>query len=115
MSFKRENVCFGAADIMLPDFDKINGTKWATIACDQFTSEKEYWEDAAKIVDGEPSTLSLMIPEVYLSESDKRVPMVHRAMKEYEASVFVTHTGAMIYLERIQYDGGLYTFQTLYG
>jgi hypothetical protein len=56
--------CFLAADILLPDFDKVDGTKWAAIACDQFTSEPEYWESAAEIAEGSPSTLNLMIPEV---------------------------------------------------
>ena len=99
MSFELKKVCFGATDIMLPDFNKVNGTRWATIACDQFTSEKEYWEEAERIVDGQPSTLSLMIPEVYLAETEKRIPLVHSAMKEYEKSVLSVHRNAMIYLE----------------
>ena len=37
------------ADIMLPDFDKVSGTKWAVIACDQYTSEPEYWQKAEEI------------------------------------------------------------------
>lgn len=100
-----KKVCFGAADIMLPDFNKTSGTKWAVIACDQFTSEKEYWESAEKEVGGHPSTLSLMIPEVYLSETENRIPLVHSAMKEYESSVLTVHNDAMIYLERVQSDG----------
>ncbi|MBE6597295.1 MAG: DUF1015 domain-containing protein [Ruminococcaceae bacterium] len=98
-------VCFGGADILLPDFNKYNGTKWATIACDQFTSEREYWEAAAEIVGDVPSTLALMIPEVYLSETAKRIPSVHKAMKEYLADVLYEHKDAMIYLERVQSDG----------
>ena len=54
--------CFFPADILLPDFDKNSGTKWAAVACDQFTSEPEYWEAAANIAGDEPSSLNLLIP-----------------------------------------------------
>ena len=68
---------FLPAEILIPDFDKENGTKWAAVACDQFTSEPEYWETAAEIAGDAPSALNLMIPEVYLSETEKRLPRVH--------------------------------------
>lgn len=97
--------CFLAADILLPDFDKVDGTKWAAIACDQFTSEPEYWESAAEIAEGSPSTLNLMIPEVYLSETEERLSKVHNAMDEYLKKVLISHPGSMIYVEREQSDG----------
>ncbi len=97
--------CFLAADILLPDFDKVDGTKWATIACDQFTSEPEYWEAAAEIAEGSPSTLNLMIPEVYLSETEERLSKVHNAMDDYLKEVLVSHSDSMIYVEREQSDG----------
>ena len=97
--------CFLAADILLPDFKKNDGTKWATIACDQFTSEPEYWEAAAEIAKDSPSTLNLMIPEVYLSETEERLSKVHAAMDEYLKCILVSHPGSMIYIEREQSDG----------
>ncbi len=97
--------CFLSADILIPDFDKYDGTKWAAVACDQFTSEPDYWEAAAKIAGGEPSTLNLMIPEVYLSETEARRPQVHSAMNEYIKRVLVSHPDSLIYLERVQSDG----------
>lgn len=97
--------CFLPADILLPDFDKKDGTKWATVACDQFTSEPEYWEQAAKIAGDEPSTLNLMIPEVYLAETEERLPKVHNAMEDYIKNVLVSHKESLIYLERAQSDG----------
>ena len=97
--------CFLPADILLPDFDKKDGTKWATVACDQFTSEPEYWEQAAKIAGYEPSTLNLMIPEVYLAETEERLPKVHNAMEDYIKNVLVSHKESLIYLERAQSDG----------
>ncbi|MBR6737068.1 MAG: DUF1015 domain-containing protein [Clostridia bacterium] len=93
------------ASILLPDFDKTNGEKWAVIACDQFTSEKEYWHEVEKTVGSAPSTLSLIIPEVFLEETDKRIPLIDKKAKEYEQSVLQKHENAMIYLERVQSDG----------
>lgn len=97
--------CFLPADILIPDFDKYNGTKWASVACDQFTSEPEYWQAAAEIAGNEPSTLNLMIPEVYLAETEERLPKVHNAMESYINNVLVSHTSSLIYLEREQSDG----------
>ena len=51
------NHCFQSANILLPDFTKVDAHRWALVACDQFTSEPEYWEDAAAIVGDAPSTL----------------------------------------------------------
>lgn len=99
--------CFLPSDILLPDFAKIDGKKWAVIACDQFTSEKEYWEAVAEKTEGSPSTLNLMIPEVYLSESEERTVKVHETMEEYLKDVLVSHPSSMIYVERIQSDGRL--------
>ncbi|HRJ76257.1 MAG TPA: DUF1015 family protein, partial [Anaerolineales bacterium] len=44
----------------------IDLTKWSVIACDQFTSEPEYWHEVEKIVGDSVSTLHLILPEVYL-------------------------------------------------
>ena len=92
---------------MLPDFDKVNGTKWSVIACDQHTSEPEYWEDARKISNGSPTTLELILPEVYLSETANRVPEINNTMTKYISDVLVEHKGSMIYVERMQSDGAV--------
>ena len=70
------------ADILLPRPD-VYPTTWACVACDQYTSEPEYWEDVALQVGDAPSTLKLMLPECYLSETAQRVPEIHRTMAEY--------------------------------
>ena len=98
---------FYSADILLPDFNKIDGTKWSVIACDQHTSEPEYWETAKKISDGTPTTLELILPEVYLSETEERVPKINKAMKEYIKDVLVEHKDSVIYVERTQSDGAV--------
>ena len=55
---------FTPADILLPK--SADMTKWSCIACDQFTSEPEYWLEAERLVGDEPSTLRLMLPEAWL-------------------------------------------------
>ena len=102
---KDNKCCFLPAEILIPDFDKNSGTKWAVVACDQFTSEPEYWEAAAKIAGDEPSALNLMIPEVYLAETEERLPKVHNTMEDYIKNVLVSHPDSLIYLERVQSDG----------
>ena len=99
------NIGFSAADILLPDFEKIEGEKWAVVACDQFTSEPEYWEKAEAIVGDSPSALRLILPEVYLAETEARVPVINATMREYLDGVLSEHRDSMIYLERVQSDG----------
>ncbi len=99
------NIGFSAADILLPDFEKTAGEKWAVVACDQFTSEPEYWEKAEAIVGDAPSALRLILPEVYLAETEERVPVINATMREYLDGVLAEHKDSMIYLERTQSDG----------
>lgn len=101
------NKPYSSADILLPDFSKINAEKWAVIACDQFTSEPDYWEKVAKTVGDFPSTLNLILPEVYLTEGEKRIPEINRNMKMYLKEYLVEYPDSMIYVERRQSDGTL--------
>lgn len=97
---------FSRADILLPkDADM---EKWAVVACDQYTSEPEYWAETERIVGGEPSTLGLILPEVYLEDENvgERIDAIHRNMENYLAQgVFAEHKNAFVYLERVQSDG----------
>ena len=99
------NTCFSAADILLPDFKKIQGEAWACVACDQFTSEPEYWQKAEQIVGDSPSTLRMILPEAYLAQTEEKVPIINRTMREYLDGVLCEHKDCMIYLERVQSDG----------
>ena len=74
--------CFLAADILLPA-DGVDAGKWAVIACDQFTSQPAYWQEAARIVGDAQSTLHIVYPEAYLSEGDARIPRIREAMARY--------------------------------
>ena len=99
--------CFGSADILLPDFTKTDAKKWAVVACDQFTSEPHYWESAEKEVSNAPSTLRIILPEVYLKETDRRISDINRTMHEYSSQLLISHPDSMIYTQRTQSDGSV--------
>ena len=93
---------FTGADILLPG-PKVDMEKWAVVACDQFTSEPAYWEETRKIVGQNPSTLNLILPEVYLEAKDveERLQVIGNHMKEYlKQGIFVEYKDAMVYVER---------------
>ncbi len=98
---------YSTADILLPDFKLTDPYKWAVVACDQFTSEPEYWENAKNIVGDSPSTLNLILPEVYLSESETRIPTINETMRTYISDSLNTHVNSMIFTERTQSDGSI--------
>lgn len=62
-------------------------SKWAVIACDQYTSEPEYWEKVSTTIGEAPSTLNLIFPEVYLEESEadaeRRIAVINETMQRY--------------------------------
>ncbi len=91
-------IAIQAPDILLPR-SGIELEKWAVIACDQFTSEPEYWQEVARIVGDAPSTLNLVLPEVYLGAPDEaaRVQSIQQAMRAYlEQGIFHTHHGFIL-------------------
>ena len=97
---------FYPADILLPDFKKADGEKYAVVACDQFTSEPAVWEETEKIVGDAPSALRFILPELYLSERKERIPGIHAEMdKALSDGLFTEYPHAMIYLRRTQSDG----------
>lgn len=93
---------FTGADILLPG-PKVEMEKWAVVACDQFTSEPAYWEETREIVGQNPSTLNVILPEVYLEAKDveERLQVIGNYMKEYlEQGIFEEYKDAMVYVER---------------
>ena len=56
-----------APDLLMPK-EGTDMRKWAVVACDQFTSQPEYWDKLDKLVGQEPSTLRIVFPEAYLSK-----------------------------------------------
>lgn len=88
--------------ILLPS-SEVDLHAWATIACDQHTSNQAYWEEVERIVDRNPSTLRLVLPEAYLDHPDKeqRLQDIRRSMEQYVADGTLQQHGPMaVYVER---------------
>lgn len=80
----------------------IDLTKWAVIACDQFTSQPEYWENVTHLVGDSPSTLHLVLPEVYLGspEEEQLIQKTHEKMQQYLSDGLLSPQERIIYVER---------------
>ena len=78
--------CFNPANILLPN-DGIDMEKWSVIACDQFTSQADYWDAVEKYVADAPSTLNVVFPEIYLGTTTKqeRIKYINNTMDIYLA------------------------------
>ena len=98
--------CFGPAHILLPRED-IPLEKWGCVACDQFTSDRAYWERADAAVGSCPSTLRLILPEVFLGDKDaaQRVERIHAAMDAYSRDVLTRAVDGFVYVERTEQSG----------
>jgi hypothetical protein len=96
-----ESLAIGVPDILLPK-DGIDLSRWAVIACDQFTSEPEYWRKVEEFIGPAPSTLNLVYPEVYLgdAEAEARIARIREHMQHYlHEKIFVEASG-FVYVER---------------
>ena len=98
--------CFSPAHILLPA-EQIPLEQWGCVACDQFTSDRSYWERAAEAAAGSPSALNLILPEVYLEESDvpARVAKIHETMEDYAHNVLTRAVDGFVYVERTERSG----------
>ncbi len=88
--------------ILLLPAPSVDLQKWAVIACDQFTSQPDYWKKVAEIVGDAPSTFDITLPEIYLGKAEEaeRLHSTQVRMKEYiEKGILVPYDG-MIYVER---------------
>lgn len=93
-------------EILLPKTN-IDMNAWSVIACDQYTQDRDYWTKAEKIAENKPSTLNIILPEVYLSDEGKseRISKIREKMNEYlgktqEDSVFQPAKKGLMYIER---------------
>lgn len=97
---------FNAADILLPK--NVDFSKWSVVACDQYSSEPEYWEKARELVGDSESALNIIYPEAYLNEADgdRRIKNINDTMQKYlDEGVFREYKDALIYVERTQKNG----------
>lgn len=101
------NDIFTPADILLPKTGT-DMTRWAVVACDQFSAQPEYWEALADFVGDAPSALRLMLPEAYLGADDlaERKAAMAETMKEYlVGDAFRTVHDSYVYVERTLPNG----------
>ena len=87
MSFERIGI--RPAQILLPAAG-VKPETWACIACDQYTSEPEYWEKAFAVAGDAPSAIRLILPEYNLKNSETLIPQIHRTMADYLAQGLLT-------------------------
>ena len=102
----KPTTCFAPAHILLPS-EQVPLEQWGCIACDQFTSDRSYWQRAEETAAGAPSTLNLILPEVYLEDgdADARVEKIHATMQDYAQNVLTRAVDGFIYVERTEQSG----------
>lgn len=94
------------ADILIPQ--GIDMKKWSVVACDQYTSEPQYWEEVTNFVGGEPSTLNLIFPEAYLEKlnTKEKIADINSVMNEYiQKGIFKEYKDALILVRRTINNG----------
>ncbi|MBN1778301.1 MAG: DUF1015 domain-containing protein [Clostridiales bacterium] len=74
--------CIRAGELLLPN-QTVDLTAWACVACDQYTSQPAYWQEAEMQAGDKPSALRLVLPEIYLDEAAQRIPRIHETMRGY--------------------------------
>lgn len=100
---------FQPANILLPK-EEIQLNQWCVVACDQYTSRPDYWEEAQNQAGDSPSTLHLVYPEAWLSQGDGRITSINQTMKQYlEDGVFRELPNSLIYTERTLNNGKIRT------
>ena len=89
--------------ILLPK-KNIDYSKWSVIACDQHTSEEDYWNKVNLNTKGSLSTINLVLPEIYLKEGEtkvkERVSKINSNMKEYIDNDIFNEINSFIFVKR---------------
>ena len=96
-----DQIPFRPADILLPAGQDME--KWSVVACDQHTSEPDYWRETERMVGRNPSTLNITLPEVYLNGADveERIRKIGQTMREYlQDGLFREIKKSYLYVER---------------
>ena len=100
-----KDVCVKPGVFYLPVHQE-NMEAWAVVACDQYTAQKDVWQQAYDFVGDRPSALRLIIPEAYLDESEQRVPQVQAAMEDYlENGILQEVVSGMVLVRRVTQSG----------
>lgn len=102
------NKVFLPADICIPR--NVDMCLWSVIACDQYSSQKQYWDDLDEEVGLAPSALRLMFPEAYLGIKDTKeeAKKANKTMRKYlDEGIFEVLKDSYVYVERILADGNM--------
>ena len=96
---------FYPANVLLPTQTDL--TKWSVVACDQYTSQPDYWQEVESFVGDAPSTLRMIVPELYLEQPgvEQRIAAVNAAMDRYLADGIFRTVENFIYVRRTLRDG----------
>lgn len=97
---------FDTADILLPR--NVDMTAFSVVACDQYTSEPEYFERIKKCIGEKPSTLKMVFPEAYLKTADFNLTIksINQTMQEYlNQGLFDEHKNCFFYVRRSMNNG----------
>lgn len=99
-----EDIGLNIPEILLPDTADTDFWKsWACVACDQYTSQPDYWQRVEDIARGKMSAFHLMLPEIYLEESDvdSRIEKINNTMSQYiEGGVLKSEEPSVVLVER---------------
>lgn len=96
-----EKFGFMPADILIPQ--NADMKKWSVVACDQYTSQADYWLRVSAAVCKEPSTYNMIFPEIYLETIDKeeKIASINGCMDNYlKGNIFNEIKNSFIYVER---------------
>lgn len=97
---------FKPANILLPAVDSME--KWSVIACDQYTSQPEYWRKVKENVGEKASALNLILPEVELEEADNKIGIINKNMSDYlQRGILKEYKNVYVYVERTLVDGSI--------
>ena len=99
---------FLPADILIPDVESME--KWSVIACDQFSSQPEYWKDVKETVGDAPSSFHLILPEAELENVDEneKIKTINWNMQSYlEQGIFQKYEKSYVYVERTLKNGSI--------
>lgn len=98
---------FVSADILLPQVDSME--KWAVIACDQFVSQPQYWQQVRRNAGDAPSALHVILPEAELGgDCSSKIRGINQTMQSYlDGNLFQQYTDSFIYVERTLLSGAV--------
>lgn len=99
---------FIPTEILLPNVKEMS--KWAVIACDQFTSDQAYWDRVRKNAEGAPSTINLILPEAELGTAQEaaHTKLINQTMAEYlRSEIFTAYPNSFVYIERTLENGSI--------